>query len=257
LAGGRVGAAVAWDLPPAFGQWVTQSVVFFNTLVDRVVTQPTDVSSWWAKLGYRDDFLTLGEQYGRWWIEKPASNVLALPWPRMSVVDIVDRLDGYHQLKVFGLNGVHLLIACQGLLNGHQTVSEAFSDPAIREPAEAYWRVVEPVIALPPPTVQAFIDALRHRFSQPWLPHRLEDIAVRLVDKWWIRVAPSLDWWWDHHRQLPEPLVTVTRALLQYELQRDVSAQWHREWILQTLRLTPDDGLAWHCELVQQLSGDG
>ncbi len=244
--------AQRWRLPEEFMAWVTQRGIFVNTLVDRVVTGPPEpVDQWWQKLGYQDRYLTVGEHYGRWWIEATGG------WPDMplehvSTVQFVDRLDGYHQLKVLGLNGVHLLIACKGLLHGYGTVQEAFADPAIQHDAEAYWVAVKPVISLPQTSVEDFLNSLRHRFGQQWLHHRLEDIAVRLVDKWWIRIAPSMDWWWTQKRSIPQALVGVTDQILQYLIQTHPT-QWTVQWIEETFQFESHHAGSWRTELVRRL----
>ncbi len=141
--------ARAWHLAEGFLSWISEMVSFLNTLVDRIVTGPPDPpGDWWEKLSYQDNYLTVGEHYGRWWIE--ASEGLAnMPLERVSTVQFVDRLE--RLLPVENIGTKRSLI-------------------------------------------EDFLNVLRHRFKQEWLHHRLEDIAVRLADKWWIRVAPGLDW---------------------------------------------------------------
>jgi mannitol-1-phosphate/altronate dehydrogenase len=213
----------AWSLPDAFGAWVEETLSAPTTLVDRIVPDPTpwldEVS---ARIGERDPAAVVAERYGRWWIEQHPDN----PWPsRLAqadpVVQAVPSVRPYFELKVYSLNGPHLWIACAGLERGYETVADAFSDPAIRTVVEEYWREVRPYIAVPEAEQDAFVEALRSRLAQSWIRHRLADIAVRVVDKWQVRVAPVLEAAFVAGRPLPPALVETTRAVVRHVMRRE------------------------------------
>ncbi len=206
-----------WCFSDPFLRWIEDSRRFINTLVDRVVTGSNpDPQISWRHLGYTDYYSALCEKYGRWWIEATPDVLASLPLYHCEEVQLVDDLTEYHHLKVYGLNGVHLLIASWGLLRGHTTVADAFADPLIRRVAESYFATISRVIDLPEDETKDFFRNLRKRFAQIWLHHRLNDIAVRLLDKWWIRIAPALDRFWQLDGNVPQPLVQTTITVLGY-----------------------------------------
>lgn len=245
--------AARWRLDSGFSDWLGRRVRFFNTLVDRIVTGlPADPAPYWSRLGYRDDGLSLGERYGKWWIEGDRQALAAFPLDAAPEVELVDDLAPYHALKIFGLNGSHLLIASLGLLRGHQTVAAAMDDPWLNGMVEAYWDAVRPTIELPGPVRERFFADLATRFGQRWIGHRLEDIQVRMADKWWIRIAPVVQHYLSRGEALPDPVALATAA---------VAVWWGREikgvggpdrWLAEALG-APDPRPGWWSGLVEMV----
>ena len=61
-----------WQLPESFAAWVSQHCVFYNTLVDRIVTGfPQESEALAAQLGYEDRFLVAGEVYYQFILQGP------------------------------------------------------------------------------------------------------------------------------------------------------------------------------------------
>lgn len=52
---------------------------------------------------------------------------------------MVSNLTGYHQMKIYGLNGAHLRMACCGFERGHVTVAQAKWEIRITSVMEYYW----------------------------------------------------------------------------------------------------------------------
>ena len=66
-------AAEWFPAEPAFASWIEEANVFFNTLVDRIVSgYPRDeVEDLWAEAGYRDNVMNTGEIFHFLVIEGP------------------------------------------------------------------------------------------------------------------------------------------------------------------------------------------
>lgn len=246
--------AARWALDPRFAEWLGAHVRPFNTLVDRIVTGlPADPASYWNRLGYRDAGLSLGERYGKWWIEGDEQAFEAFPLQAAPEVELVPDLAPYHALKIFGLNGTHLLIAGLGLLRGHQTVADAMSEPWLKDQVERYWDAVRPTIPLPVAIRERFFADLATRFGQRWIGHRLEDIQVRMADKWWVRIAPVVEQYFTRGESPPAPVILATAA---------VAVWWGREtpapsgdaarWLAEVLRV-PDPPPGWWSRLVDAI----
>lgn len=209
-----VRAAGEWHAPESFIRWLSVPGRFVNTVVDRIVTgMPPDPDRYWRALGYRDDFLTLGEAYARWWIEGSPEELEHLAITSLPEVQLVRDIRPYEALKVYGLNGAHVAIAAVGLREGWETVADALEDQRILSMVESYWNVMGPLVALPSHEVEAFIALTRRRFSQRWLPHRLQDIATNLPGKWRQRIEPLMDEVWKAHGRLLPPLPEISLAV--------------------------------------------
>ncbi|MEO9662221.1 MAG: tagaturonate reductase, partial [Maribacter dokdonensis] len=62
-----------WSLSDAFKNWISEACIFYNTLVDRIVSgYPKDkIEEIEAKLGFKDQLAVAGELYQSWLLEGP------------------------------------------------------------------------------------------------------------------------------------------------------------------------------------------
>lgn len=79
-------------------------------------------------------------------------------------------------------------------LAGHDIVRTCMEDPAVRAFLEgALFEEIIPTLSLPRTDCEAFARAVEERFSNPYIDHRLLDIALNSVSKWRARVLPSVN----------------------------------------------------------------
>lgn len=175
--------AESWSLPNAFTQWVESTCVFANSLVDRIVSEPIDPVG------------AIAEPYAIWAIEQ--ADGLTLPCTHPDIV-VTDNLALYERLKLYLLNLGHTFIAEQWL-NGNrpkdEIVLEAMQEEAIRGELEALWREeVLPVFAADGlgDQAEAYVVSVRERFLNPFLKHRIADIASNHAEKKQRRFAPII-----------------------------------------------------------------
>lgn len=175
--------AESWSLPKDFTQWVESKCVFANSLVDRIVSEPIDPVG------------AIAEPYAIWAIEQ--ADGLTLPCTHPDIV-VTDNLALYERLKLYLLNLGHTFIAEQWL-NGNrpkdEIVLEAMQDETIRSELEALWREeVLPVFAADGlgDQAEAYVVSVRERFLNPFLRHRLADIASNHTEKKQRRFAPII-----------------------------------------------------------------
>jgi fructuronate reductase len=103
----------------------------------------------------------------------------------------VDDIEPYERRKLWLLNGAHSLLACAGLLRGHQTVAEAMGDPECRAWVIQLWD--EAVRHLPASLeLDDYRRKLEERFDNGRIAHHLEQIATDSSTKLGVRVAPVL-----------------------------------------------------------------
>ncbi|MGK5079480.1 mannitol dehydrogenase family protein [Janthinobacterium sp. HLX7-2] len=175
--------ARAWKLASAFVAWLAEGCVWVNSLVDRIVSEPLD------PIG------AVAEPYALWAIEAQPGMLLPCRHPQLVVTD---SLELYERRKLFLLNLGHTFLAEQWLAAGGPddlTVLQAMADPSMREPLESVW--AEEVLPLFAALGEAqascdYLQQVRDRFNNPFLAHRLADIAQNHGQKKQRRFGPLL-----------------------------------------------------------------
>ncbi|TKV75725.1 mannitol dehydrogenase family protein [Rhizobium sp. AU243] len=172
-----------WQLPAGFAFYLNEKCRFANSLVDRIVSEPIDPVG------------AVAEPYALWAIEK--QDGLVLPCTHPAVV-LTDDLDHYEKLKLFLLNLGHSYLAERWLQDARakdETVRQAIADDALVADLETLWRdEVLPVFAAEGmgDDAQAYIGVLRERLRNPFLAHRLSDIAGNHDEKKRRRFVPVI-----------------------------------------------------------------
>lgn len=212
--------AAANGLDAGFVQWVREHCRFYDTLVDRIVPgfPHADIAEIQAELGYRDQLVVKAEYYYVWAIAGDPALREVLPLERAGLhVELMDDIRPYRAKKVRVLNGAHTALTPVGLLLGHATVLEAFADPD----TQAYVRrlvtdEVLPTIDEDPRALIRFADGILERFSNPYLEHRLADIALNSLSKWQTRNLPVVLDSWRAGRPALRTVLSLAAWLLLY-----------------------------------------
>jgi len=181
-----------WKLEQKFEEWLNNYVYFLNTLVDRIVVDVPDRQEYDQLKKLNDPFITVGESYGKWWIESSEDMFGGIPLYESPEVELVPDINSYYRMKVWLLNGPHLYLACWGLLHGYQTVFEVYSNERMKVHIYSYWEEIKGIVDLPAETVDRFITNTDKRFKQKWLEHKLSDIATNIPQKWRARIEEPL-----------------------------------------------------------------
>lgn len=209
-----------WELPEEFIQWVTQHNRFLNSLVDRIVTGYPEIEAetWFAEWGYIDEALCTAEPYHFWAIEAESELEEKLPLKQAGLcVHWVEDLSAYRLRKVRMLNGAHTLMAPLALLHGLEHVREVIEHGElgafVREVME---KEIIPSIPLPEQDLKEYAENVYERFLNPFIHHRLSDIAMNSISKFKVRLLPSLLYYADKGLPLPEGLTRALAGLLRY-----------------------------------------
>ena len=167
---------------PAFVEWLGRCV-WVNSLVDRIVSEALDPVG------------AVAEPYALWAIA--AAPGVEVPCTHPDVHVVADLLP-YERLKLFILNLGHTVLAERWIAEHRApdlTVAEALGDPDLRAGLdEAYDAEVLPVFAALGMAEQAaaYRATVLDRFSNPFLRHRLSDIAQNHAAKKQRRITPLL-----------------------------------------------------------------
>lgn len=179
-----IAVARRWEADAAFVDYLIGGCVWVNSLVDRIVSEPIHPVG------------AIAEPYALWAVGRTAGMTLPCEHPDIVVTDDLER---YERRKLLLLNLGHTVLAEQWLARGgmsDMTVGAAMDDPVYRAPLEAVWNdEVMPVFdALGEhDAALAYLDEVRDRFSNPFLAHRLADIAGNHDMKKARRLRPAVE----------------------------------------------------------------
>ena len=186
--------AEAANLGADFITWVREACSFYDTLVDRIVPgfPRDDIDRIQAQIGFADRLVVKGEYFHVWAIGGDERIRELLPLDRAGLnVRFMDDIRPFRAQKVRVLNGAHTALSALGLELGFESVGEAFGDAEVRAYVERL--VGEEVLATidgDRAELQAFAAGILERFANPYLHHRLGDIALNAVAKWRVRNLP-------------------------------------------------------------------
>lgn len=180
----------------AFKEWILEHNVFFNTLVDRIVSgyPREEAEELCGELGYKDNLIDTGEIFHFLVIEGDESFKKELPLTEAGLdVKWTDDMSPYRTRKVRILNGAHTMTVLAAWLYGLETVKDCMDDPVI----SAYIRKgikeeIIPTLDLPAEELESYGNAVLERFSNPYIQHFLLSISLNSVSKFKTRVLPSL-----------------------------------------------------------------
>ncbi|NNC11328.1 mannitol dehydrogenase family protein [Planctomonas sp. JC2975] len=160
----------------ALAEWIAQNVSFVSTMVDRITPHTTDADRDTARelTGYDDAVPVVTEPFSEWIIQGdfPAGR----PAWELVGARFVDDIEPYERRKLWLLNAGHTLLAATGIPRGHETVAEAFADKECRMLLEDLWAEARVLLPFDEATTDAALSALRTRFANPRIAHRLVQI---------------------------------------------------------------------------------
>ncbi|WP_251978639.1 mannitol dehydrogenase [Salinicola avicenniae] len=166
-----------------FVAWLEQRCVWASTLVDRIVSAPLD------PLG------AVAEPYALWAIEQRPGMAVPCVHPD---VQVVDDLTPMATCKLHILNLAHTFLVHLWQQQGHPValVREAMETPSLRDPLTAVLETeVLPTLAaeLPQTQLETYLAATLERFANPYLDHRIADIAQNHDAKLIRRLRPVVE----------------------------------------------------------------
>lgn len=202
----RLVCQAATDMGKEYHDWLCHEVVWVNSLVDRIVSQPLYPAG------------AVAEPYALWAIQDQARLTAPCIHP---AVQVVPDLGVIERRKLFVLNLGHSLMASEWLEKGrfgpvHVRDVMQDADWAARLRA-LYEDEVRPafVLAGEAEGLDDYIETTLERFANPYLDHRLEDIAQNHAEKLDRRIGAFLSWAQAHGDSGPKPKL---RAALQGQI---------------------------------------
>jgi tagaturonate reductase len=182
-----IGIAKKWHADDAFIRYLQRDCIWVNSLVDRIVSEPIQPVG------------AIAEPYALWAIERQPGMVL--PCEHDDIV-LTGDLAHYERLKLLLLNLGHTMLAELWLAGESAanatvaTVRDAMRNDAWRATLESTWH--DEVLPLfdalgEHDAARAYLVDVRDRFENPFLDHRLSDIAGNHAEKKQRRFKPAIE----------------------------------------------------------------
>ncbi|MEU0696988.1 mannitol dehydrogenase family protein [Streptomyces niveus] len=192
--------ASSWPDRWAVLDWMTASVTFPSTVVDRIVPATTDPDRHTADaaLGVRDSVPVVGEPYRQWVLDDSFAGPRP-PWELDGALFVPDVVP-YQLTKLRLLNGAHSALAYLGAAAGCGTVADALATDWGERLVRAFCAEVGPTLPAGGPDPMAYADDLVERFRNPAVRHLLQQIgsdgSLKIPERWFgalrtLRASPS------------------------------------------------------------------
>lgn len=212
--------AQEWELGREFTDWIDTANEFTSTLVDRIVTgYPRDEISYFEeKLGYKDNIIDTSELFNLWVIEGDKKWADKLPVHKTDANVIwTDDVKPYKKRKVRILNGAHTSTVLAAYLAGFDIVGDFMKDDTVRTfMNDVIYKEVIPTLDLPKEELESFAAAVNDRFANPYIKHKLLDIALNSCSKFNARCLPSLLGYVGEKGTLPKYLTFSLAAFIKF-----------------------------------------
>jgi tagaturonate reductase len=178
--------AQRWRLPDVLMAWLDSECRWVNTLVDRIVSgRPAS-----HPLLHVDALLTVTEPFALWAIQDDGR----LGFLEHDAIERVPDITPYSLRKVRILNGAHTALVARALPMGIETVGAAIGhDDVDKWLHQLLEEEILPALGDRVEGADDFAAATFERFANPWLEHRLADIALHHETKLQTRLQPSFD----------------------------------------------------------------
>jgi len=196
------------ELEAGFGEWLSRKVIFCNSLVDRIVTKPSEMVQ---KMLRDASPLTIQvEPYKLWAIEgdERVKRILSFAGADQDVI-IASTIERYRERKLRILNGAGTVTASLGFMRGLDTFYQCMQDKEMADYVEkVVLTEIEPTLpaATREDTRQFAIDVLE-RWRNAYTVHRLLSITLQATAKMKMRNIPTVLRYVEQFKRLPDLLV--------------------------------------------------
>lgn len=213
-----MGYIAHWSLSEEFKMWVHNNCIFYNTLVDRIVPgfPKGQINEIQQRLGFKDNLIVKAEPFHLWVLQGPdeIKNRMKFDKADLNVI-VTNDLNPYRTRKVRILNGAHTAMVPYAYLNGFTEVREVVENKKMEVFLhQVLFDEVIPTINMSKTELESYTQEVLDRFRNPFIKHRLLDIALNSISKFKVRVMPSILTYLELNKKVPEGLATALAYLI-------------------------------------------
>ncbi len=210
--------AELWGLHSEFFSWLNDKVIFYNTLVDRIVTglpSLEKLNKVRPEATYHE-FRAQAEPYFFFGISGTNKETI-LSHSKLPITQ-VDSIDKYSLRKVRILNCSHLAMVALSHGTDLKTVGEFMNDPKLFQwLKEMILQEVIPILPLDYEGLVQYSEEIWDRFKNPFVEHYLRDISLNTIAKSSPRVIDPLLAYYQVRKQLPPKLTEILiKSIIKY-----------------------------------------
>jgi len=200
--------AKVWGVEDDCLEWIREDVVWLNTLVDRIVASPSNQHN-----GVETETLdVMTEPYALWAVE--SSNKGGLPFQH-DAIKSCDNLSQVTLCKLRILNGAHTALVQTLLSENDSTVREVLDDPVrLQWLKELLYGEIAPTISSRASDALEFVDTTLSRLYNPFIEHKLSDIALMHETKLRRRLLPTYHEYIEQNDKKPPILSELLRDII-------------------------------------------
>jgi tagaturonate reductase len=171
-----------------------------------------------AQLGFKDEQMVMAEPFHFWAIEGPDWLRMELPLDNAGFnVQFVKDIAPFRTRKVRILNGAHTCLVPVAYLAGIRLVKDAMeNEETSNYLKQVIFNEIIPAMDQPAASVTPFAEDVLDRFRNPFIKHKLSDIALNAISKWKVRVLPSLLDYINKKDEIPTGMVQAFAAMIVY-----------------------------------------
>jgi len=200
--------AERWGLSGQLREWICGECRWCDTLVDRIVSAPRPDDP----LAAVDPLSAVAEPFALWLVQGRACAPGLCEHP---AVRAVENLEPYYLRKVRILNGAHTALVAKAQPLGLTTVREAALDPVVGPWLRALvFDEIVPTLAGRTDAPDEFARQTLERFANPFMDHRLADIAIHHEVKLRTRLLPTYEEYRERFGRSPRLLREVLGSLV-------------------------------------------
>jgi len=198
--------AERWYHDAKFTEWLDKDTTWFDSLVDRIVPghDKEERAKCKAETGFDDELIVVTEPYHIFVIQgKEREDILPFKKAGFNVV-WTDDLTPYRTMKVRILNGGHTFMSMIGLGMGIATVRESLEHPVLGKALDAFYtKDVLPLMPFTKAELDTYKGKIIDRFANPFVVHKLGDIALNSVSKYIARILPGVNDYVGKYKKAP------------------------------------------------------
>lgn len=206
--------AQLWSLEDDFVRYV-DSCSFCNTLVDRIVSGHNDADS--------DKCSVNCEPYASWIIEANDLCKQIFPLSSLEGIEFAKDVTLYRTRKVRILNGAHTMSVLAARLCGFSIVRDMMQDELFCAYITKGLDEVKSTLPLDKTELDSYAASVLDRFNNPFIDHRLLDIALNSVSKFKARCLDTILDYTKINCEAPNILCFGLAALIEFYLNSGVA----------------------------------